>query len=132
MITASQIVKGEASYTLEELYQDTHDLFDQMKEPGVKSKERMFYTFFLFIMFSAEEKTPDEMADLFHMTPTQVTEGQEAFKEQIDLCRAIHMRKFLDVYRDYMATTSMTLQIVNLWIKDFLKQHITEDDHGTT
>ena len=132
MVTEAQIVKGEISYALEQFYTDTHDLFDQMKEPNAKDREHKFYTFFLFIMLSAEDKPVEVIAKLFTMTPKQITEGQEAFKDQIDICRAIHMRKYIDLFSEYMATTSITIQLLNNWIQGFLKTHIKEDSHGTT
>lgn len=132
MVTEAQIVKGEVSYTLEEFYTDIHDLFNQMKEPGVKDKEYKFNTFFLFIMLSAEDKPAETMVKLFPMTLKQVVEGRKAFKDQIDICRAIHMRKYIDLFSEYMATTSITISLLNKWIQDFLKTHIQEDSHGAT
>lgn len=131
MVTEAQIVKGEISYTLEEFYTDTHELFNQIKIPDAKDKESKFHTFFLFIMLSAEDKPVEVMTTLFPLTPKQITEGREAFKDQIDICRAIHMRKYLDLFREYMATTSITIHLLNQWIQKFLKTHIQEDPHGT-
>ena len=131
MVTEAQIVKGEISYTLEEFYTDTHELFNQIKIPDVKDKEYKFHTFFLFIMLSAEDKPVEVMTTLFPLTPKQITEGREAFKDQIDICRAIHMRKYIDLFSEYMATTSITIHLLNQWIQDFLKTHIQEDPHGT-
>lgn len=131
MVKSDQIIKGEVIYTLEEFYNDLKSLIDQMEIVDEKKKERGFQSLFMFIMFSAEEKPIDTMMELFNYTKEQVLEGQEAFKEHIDICRAIHMRKFLDIFSEYLPTTSMTLQIVNLWIKDFLNKHIKEEEYGT-
>lgn len=127
MVTPDQIIKGEASYTLEEFYNNLKDFFYQIKEVDEKKKEKGFHSLFLFIMLSAEDKPVEVMMEVFHQTKAQVLECQEAFKEHIDICRAIHMKKFLDIYREYFPTTSMTLQILNFWIKDFLKKHIKEE-----
>ncbi len=131
MVTEAQIVKGEVSYTLEEFYNDIHYLFNQMKEPDAEDKERKFNAFFLFIMLSAEDKPEDTMIKLFPMTLQQIVEGREAFKDQIDICRAIHMRKYLDLFSEYMATTAITIHLLNKWIQNFLKTHIQEEPHGT-
>jgi len=130
MVTEAQIIKGEVSYTLEQFYTDTHDLFNQMKILDAKDKEHKFHTFFLFIMLSAEDKPVEVIGKLFPMTPKQITEGREAFKDQIDICRAIHMRKYLDLFSEYMATTSITIRMLNQWIQNFLKTHIQEEPHG--
>lgn len=132
MVKPDQIIKGEIIYTLEEFYNGLKDLTYQIEVANGKNKEKRFQSLFMFIMLSAEEKSTDTMMEAFSYTKEQVLEGQEAFKEQIDICRAIHMRKFLDIFSEYLPTTSMTLQLLNLWIKDFLKKHIKEKKYGTT
>ena len=130
MVMASQIIKGEVSYTLENFFQDLKELIHQADLPDEKAKDKVFQSVFLFIMLSAEEKTVETMMDIFNQTKEQILTGQEAFKEQIDVCRALHMKKFLDVFEKYLPTTDMAIQMVNFWIKDFLKNHIREEENG--
>ncbi len=132
MVTPSQIIKGEAKYTLEEFYIDLKDLLYQIKEEDEEKKARGFYSVFLFIMLSAEEKPVETMMEAFHQTKEWVQDGQEAFKEQIDNCRAIHMRKYLDILTEYMTPTSMIFEILNIWIKDFIKNHIPQEENVAT
>lgn len=130
MVTASQIINGEVAYTLEDFYQEFKDFIYQVEMPDEKTKEKAFQSVFLFTMLSAEEKSVETMMDIFNQTKEQILAGQEAFKVQIDVCRAIHMKKFLDVYGQYLPTTDMAIQMVNFWIKDFLKDHIKEEENG--
>src|SRR3989338_1432399 len=97
MVTPSQIIKGEVTHTLEEFYHDFKELIDQIKVTDEKKREKGFHSLFLFIMLSAEEKPFETMMEVFHNTKEHVLESQEAFKEHIDVCRAIHMKKFLDI-----------------------------------
>jgi len=69
------------------------------------------------------------MMDIFNQSKEQILMGREAFKEQIDICRAIHMKKFLEVFEQYLPTTDLAIQMVNFWIKDFLKGHIKEEEN---
>lgn len=129
MVTPSQIIKGEVKYTLEEFYSEMKNFTYQIKESDTKKKEKGFYSLFLFLMLSAEDKSVETMMEAFYQTKEQVLECQEAFKEQIDICRAIHMKKFLDILNEYMAPTSMILEILNLWIKDFIKSHLPQEEN---
>ena len=128
MVTANQIIKGEIAYTLEDFYQDFKDFIYQVDVPDEKAKKKMFQSVFLFIMLSAEEKTIETMMGIFNQSKEQILMGREAFKEQIDICRAIHMKKFLEVFEQYLPTTDLAIQMVNFWIKDFLKGHIKEEN----
>lgn len=130
MITEKQIVSGEVTYTLDQLYENIGELVCGM-DKAENQKEHMTNSLLLFIMLSAEDKPTDVIAEAFHMTKKQIEGGQDAFKQQIDICRAIHMRKFLDIFRDYMTTTSMTINLLNLWIHDFIKTHIKENNYAT-
>jgi hypothetical protein len=129
MVTTSQIIKGEITYALEDFYQDLKDLIFQVDTLDEKTKEKAFQSVFLFIMLSAEEKTVETMMDIFNQSKEQILMGREAFKEQIDICRAIHMKKFLEVFEQYLPTTDLAIQMVNFWIKDFLKGHIKEEEN---
>ena len=129
MVNPDQIIKGEAIYTLDEFYQDLKTLIYKIKVPDEKKKEKGFQSLFMFIMLSAEDKPTDLLIQIFSFTKEQILEQQEAFREHIDVCRAIQMKKFLDIFTEYMAGTSMTLRILNLWIKDFLHKYIKEEEY---
>lgn len=131
MVKPDQIIKGEATYTLDEFYQDLKNIIYKIEVPDEAKKEKGFQSLFMFIMLSAEDKPVELLMDIFNFTKEQITEQQEAFREQIDTCRAIHMKKFLDIYTEYMAGTAMTLRILNIWIQQFLKEHIKEAEHDT-
>src|SRR3989344_2508395 len=102
MVKPDQIIKGEATYTLDEFYEDLKNLIYQIKVPEENKKEKGFHSLFMFIMLSAEDKPEETMMDVFNFTKEQVLEQQKVFKEHIDVCRAIHMRKFLDIFTEYM------------------------------
>lgn len=129
--TPNEIIEGKITYTMEDFFQFIKDVSSEIKVADDKNKEKAFNSLFLFIFLSAEDKTTEIMMKVFNQTKEHVIEFQDAFKEEIDVCRAIHMRKYLDIFCEYLATNSITLQILNLWIKDFLKTHIKEGDNAT-
>ncbi len=132
MPTPDQIIKGEIVYTLDELYNEVKAFVHEIPGIDQQKKEKGFHTFFMFIMLSGENKPIEMLMELFNFTKEQITDQHETFKEYIDVCRAIHMKKFLDIYVEYMAGTTMTLQMLNLWIQEFLKKYIKEENHDTT
>jgi hypothetical protein len=131
MPTTNEIIEGKVTYTMEDFFQYIKDVSFGIEDIDDKNKERAFNSLFLFIFLSAEDKTLEVMMDVFNQTKENVLEFQDAFKEEIDVCRAIHMKKYLDIFLEYLGTTSITLQILNIWIKDFLKTHIKEEENGT-
>lgn len=127
--TPGEIIEGKVTYTMEDFFQYIKDVSSEIKDIDDKNKDKAFNSLFLFILLSAEDKSLEIMMDVFNQTKEHVLEFQDTFKEEIDVCRAIHMKKFLDIFSEYMTTTLMTLKILNLWIKDFLKNHIKEEEN---
>ena len=85
----------------------------------------------MFILLSSEDKPVELMMKIFNMTKELVIEGQETFINEIEVLRAIQMKKYLDLYSEYLVGQNVTLNLLNLWIKEFLDKHVKGENHGT-
>ena len=74
----------------------------------------------------------DIMLRVYNWPEKRIKEMQEAFEKEIDIVRHIHMRKYLDLYKEYLGGMSMTLKMLNLWIQDFLGRYIKEEKNGNS
>ena len=130
-----QILNGEVKYSLEDFYKELKE--DWMKtgfpkEMTDKQKEEAFKSLFMFLLLSGEDKPMDIMLRVYNWPEKRIKEMQEAFEKEIDIVRHIHMRKYLDLYKEYLGGMSMTLKMLNLWIQDFLGRYIKEEKNGNS
>ena len=130
MVEPNQIITGDVLYTLEDFITELKDAFKEILIE--KSKDKSFKSMFMFILLSSENKPVEIMMKIFLMSKEQVFKGQEIFKKEIDIVRAIQMKKYLDLYKEYFAGQKVTLNLLNLWIKEFLDKHIKGVNNGTT
>jgi cyanate lyase len=126
MVNPKEILDGTNKYTLEDFYKEYKKEWSEVKK--FDGKGSVFESLFLFIMLSAEEKSVDEMGEIYKLSGNKIKELQNLFKEDIELVRCIHMRKFLDLMIDYSASQSMTIRLLNFWIRDFVNKHILTRD----
>ncbi|HLL60220.1 MAG TPA: hypothetical protein VK338_00740 [Candidatus Nitrosocosmicus sp.] len=130
-----KILKGEVIYTLEDFFNELragwmNAGFD--KSLSDERKEEAFRSLFMFILLSGEDKPMSVMTDLYKLEENKKKEMQDAFKDEIEVVRHIHMKKYLELLKEYQGGMDMTLKLLNLWIQDFLKIHIKEDTNGST
>jgi len=123
-----QILKGEIKYGLEDIYQElkTDWMRADFKEIDDKKKEECFNGLFIFLMLSAEDKPIELMTEIYKWPMEIIKEMQSGWQKEIDVIRHIHMKKYLELYEQYLGGTSMTLKLLNLWVHDFIKKNIKE------
>jgi len=123
-----QILKSEIKYGLEDIYNDLRRdwMKSDFKDIDDKKKEECFNGLFMFLMLSGEDKPLEIMLEIYKWTAGTIKEMQSAWQKEIDVIRHIHMKKYLELYEQYLGGTSMTLKLLNLWIHDFIKKNIKE------
>lgn len=124
-----QILDGTITYTLEDFYKEIKDDWMKANFPNLANEKKweIFKGLFMFLMLSGEDKPMRVMLEVYKWSEKQIEEMQKTWEAEIDVVRHIHMKKFLDLYKEYQGGESMTLKLLNLWIKDFLKKHIEKE-----
>ena len=132
MPNLKQILKGEVGYSLEDFYNEFKNkwgAFLSKKDLSDQENNKMFKNLFMFILLSSEDKPMLVMAEVFNNMPEdKIKEGQEAFKEEIDVARHIQMKKYLDLFGEYMGGMDMTLRLLDIWLHEFLDKYIKEEN----
>lgn len=132
MPNPKQILNGEVKYGLEDFYNEFKNKWGaylSKKDQTDQQNEEAFKGFFMFILLSSEDKPMSVMKEVYkNMPEDQIKDGQEAFKEEIDVARHIQMKKYFDLFGEYMGGMDMTLKLLNIWIQDFLAKYIKEEN----
>lgn len=125
------IIKGETDYYLLDFAKDLREYTDEMIGRMKKKydKDDMYKIALSLIMLSAEEKTVVEIGKATGQKEIFITTGQNLLAEFIEVCRAIHMRMFIDIMEKYSSNTHMTLTILNMEIKKFFHSEVCTDQH---
>lgn len=124
-----KILDGTITYSLGDFYKEIKDDWMKANFPNLanEKKREIFKGLFMFLILSGEDKPMRVMLEVYKWSEKQIEEMQKAWEAEIDVVRHIHMKKFLDLYKEYQGGESMTLKLLNLWIKDFLKKQIEKE-----
>lgn len=130
-INRSDILSGKVIYPIEELARDFKDFIYQYKKDDISysdEERRIFFKkMFLFVLFSSEYKPISLISKVLGLPEDKVKEGQDLFKDWIELAISVQMKQFLDIMKNHWVNESMVLKILNNNLHKFLRSLFPED-----
>lgn len=128
--TTKQIIRGEVAYTLRDLADDVKAYVEDMVSHMDKEIEpdEVYKSSLLLVMMSSEAKPKELIMKCFKSRKEFVKTGQELFEDFIEVGRAVHMRTFLNIMKQYGTNTDMTLRLLNMEISKFMMAEVEDNE----
>lgn len=125
------IISGKVIYTIDDFSRDFRIFTDKLTQNGKeytdKEKLNNFKRFFMLVLLSALDKPSKRISKLLGIPEEYLKDGQELFKREIDVLRAIWMAKYIGVMNSHLVNDGVVLKLLNAEIQSFLKSLFPEE-----